>query len=141
MNPIVQSLLLAERVYRDQISQRYIITGIFNCIEFAEFERDAAKNQAGCPGAPWVYISVTEVRKKTEFLLRYVNLENDAIIMGTKFTIAGDDPLQVHERGFGMPMPPISAGVQELQLIVDECLLGRVRVTLKKVENNHAESD
>lgn len=141
MNPIVQSLLLAERVYRDQASKRYIVTGIFNCIEFAEFEQDTAKNQAGRPGAPWVYVSVTEVRKSTEFQLRYVNLRNDAIIMGTKFTITGDDPVQVHERGFGMPMPPIVAGVQELQLLVGEYLLGRVRVTIKKVENNHVESD
>ena len=138
MNPIVQSLLLAERVYQDAASKRYIVTGVFNCISFTENE---SKKTPGQPGAPWVYISVTEVRKSTEFRLRYVNLRNDAIIMGCKFTIDGEDPLRVHERGFGMPMPPIVEGVHELQLLSDDCLLGRVRVTIMKVENNRVESD
>ena len=141
MKPIVQSLLLAERVYQDQSSQRYIVTGIFTCIKFADLEQNSKKNQPGRPGAPWVYISVTEVRKSTEFQLRYVNLRNDEIIMGAKFTITSNDPLKVHELGFGMPMPPITEGVQELQLLVDERLLGRVRVTVVKVENSDVKSD
>ena len=141
MNPIVQSLLLAERVYQDLKSKRFIVAGIFNSIQFSDFDSNSQKIQPGRPGSPWVYISVTEVRKSTEFQLRYVNLRNDAIIMGAKFTIDSDDPLRVHEVGFGMPMPPITEGVQELQLLVDECLLCRTRVTVVKVENSHDESD
>jgi len=127
----VQSLLLAERVYKDSDSGRYIVVGIFNGIRISERKPDAPNITAG---SPWVYLNVTEVRKKTEFRLQYVNLKNDEVIMGCKFEIDSDDPLQVHERGFSMPKPPLDEGVHALELLVENFHLGRVRITISRQE-------
>jgi len=153
--PVLQSLLLADHVYKDGSSGKYIICGIFNVMGFKAKPDNAAQentkpiagqdNEADelktvdvssvmQAGSPFAYISLTEVRGELNLELRYVALVDNSVLLSTKFRIKCDNPLQTVE--LSVPLPPLpnptqEEGVYALELLCEDHPLGSHRVQRK----------
>ena len=148
MTPVLQALLLADRIYQDTTG-KHIIAGTFNKMWFVkggaepkivEVDGEEKKIVAGGmqAGSPYAYISLTELRGKTRCVLRYVNLDQDKALFETHFSIECPDPLQTVELVLPMPTLPPLAGVHALELLCDDEPIGSYRVI---VEEKKEESD
>lgn len=148
MKPILQALLLADRVYQDQFTGKKIIAGTFDKLFFTkksivqEKEIDGEKRRiipGGMQaGSPYAYISLTEVRGPTRCELRYVNLEDDKSILRTEFMIDCDDPLKTVELIIPLPLLPTEkAGVHALELICNDEPVGAHRITVEEIQNDN----
>lgn len=152
MKPLLQALLLADRIYRDTTG-KHIIAGTFNKMVFTKggaepktVEIDGEEKQlvAGGvqAGSPYVYISLTEIHGKIRCVLRYVNLKQNKALFQTHFTIECPDPLQTVEIVLPMPMLPHVAGVHALELLCEDEPIGshRIIVEEKKEEDDGSDS-
>jgi hypothetical protein len=111
VKPVLQALLLADRIYEDK-SGKKIIAGTSNRWLFKKGE---AKPQTvvvdgegrflipggAQAGSPSVYISLTNIRRTVNCILRYVNLEQDAVLR--PLFRDQDDWLLVPERQIPLP--------------------------------------
>ena len=144
--PLLQSLVLADHVYKDQFTGKMIIAGTFNRILFtkptAENEQPAetgelpggarkmAWHEVCKAGSPFVYISLTDVRGEVPLELRYVDLEDNVALMSLEFRVQADSPLDTVESVVQLPpLPSPHAGVYAIELLADNEPLGSHRVT------------
>jgi hypothetical protein len=159
--PVLQAMLLADQVYQDRNTGKYVICGIFSAIHFvpkgpapgegppdgtagsSETEEAPEAPAAAGPGvpiarlvragSPYAYLSMTEVQGTRKFELRYVDLEENNILFGTNFEVTCRDPLETIQ--ITVPLPPLPIpheGVFVLELLCDGELLGSHRVVARK---------
>jgi len=144
VTPVLQALLLADRIYQDTTG-KHIIAGTFNKLMFVKggaepktVEVDGEKKQVVAGGMqvgnPYVYISLTDLRGKTKCVLRYVNLDQDKALFETQFSIECPDPLQTVELVLPMPTLPNVAGVHALELLCDDEPMGSYRVLVEELK-------
>ena len=181
--PILQSLLLADHVYRDQTTGKHIICGVFSTIFFTPnpppggpgvepggnsnsggdghgasggaaaggmLERSddpKSRNEPGefghagqrqqpiqslvQAGSPYVYFSVTEVRGRKTFEVRYVDLHENRPLFQTQVPVDCDDPLKTIEISLPLPRLPLTAWEERsyaLEVVCEGQLLGSHRV-------------
>ena len=188
--PILQSLLLADHIYRDQSTGKHIICGIFSTIFFtpnlpqspplaSPSVHDttpgtlppAAITQpqglgsstiiGGTPGSvpqqvpanpteslppvsrtqpiqslmqagsPYCYFSVTELKGRKTFEVRYVELQENRVLFQAEVPIDCDDPLKTIEVSLPLPRLPLVAleeRVYALEILCEGQLLGSHRV-------------
>ena len=140
--PILQALLLADRVYKD-VTGKHIICGVFNKLQFQKggalpktIEVNGEERQVvpggTQAGSPYVYLCMTDLRGKTEFVLRYVNLDQDNVLMEIRFAVECNDPLQTVELTLPMPALPHMAGVHALELLCGDQPMGSYRVLVEE---------
>ena len=144
VKPVLQALLLADRIYRDKTG-KHVIAGTFNKLTFSKdgakpktVEIDGEKKllvlggvQAG---SPYAYISLTEIHGKIECVLRYVNLEQDNAFFQTHFSIDCDNPLETVELVLPMPTLPLVAGIHALELLCKDEPIGSLRVIVEEAK-------
>lgn len=144
MKPVLQALLLADRIYRDTTG-KHIIAGTFNklfvvkgaakpktvTIDGEEKQVIPGGMQAGSPSA---YISLTDIRGKIKCVLRYVDLEHNQALFQTQFSIKCDDPLQTVELVLPLPTLPHVVGVHALELLCDDEPIGSHRIIVEELE-------
>ena len=121
MKPILQALVLAERVYEDK-SGKKIIAGTFNQLLIGKVSIPAAKNPDGTerrvvpggldPGCPGVYVSLTDVVDGTEITLQMVNVSKNQVLFQSSLRIAVNDRLATVE--VVAPLPPMSMFIREV---------------------------
>jgi len=139
LKPILQALLLAEKIYQDRATGKFIIAGTFNGFSFkrsvasTNSEKRIKIVEGQDAGSPSAFISLTEVSQELELKLQYVNLKNDQVMMECKFKVSATDPLAVVEFAVPLPKLPGIAGVHALELLWDGFPLGALRVTAKDV--------
>ena len=146
MKPVLQALLLAERVYQDAITRKKVIAGTFNTLQFShklgtpkEVEIDGVKRltvPGGMDaGSPCAFVSLTEVRGKVACILRYVDLQEDKPRLECKFEIHATNPLQTVEVVIPMPKLPVDkAGIFALELLCDDEPIGSLRITVVEIK-------
>jgi len=146
VKPVLQALLLAERVYEDKTSGTKVICGVFNKIvgkaKPAEetdsrptTKRRLRPEDVRQPGSPTAYINLTEVREKVLLELRYVSLRTHEVLLRAEVAVECHNPLQTVELVVPMPMLPVPhEGVYALELLWNDELLGSVRVTVEKAQ-------
>jgi hypothetical protein len=144
VTPVLQALLLADRIYQDS-SGKHVIAGTFNRMVFVKggaqlktVEIDGEERQV-IPGgvqvgSPYAYVSLTEVLGKVQCILRYVNLEQDRALFETHFSVENTDPLKTVELVLPMPMLPHVAGVHALELLCNDEPIGSHRVIVEEVK-------
>ena len=167
--PILQSLLLADHVYRDQVTGKHIICGIFSTIFFSPNppqnqpfaqtgpgQGGAGGDQHDGPGSgngngngsnqppksqpiqnlmqagsPYVYFSVTELKERKMFEVRYVDLHDNRSLFQAEVQIECDDPLKTIEVSLPLPRLPLVALEERsyaLEVLCEGQLLGSHRV-------------
>ncbi len=151
MKPVLQALLLADRIYRDTTG-KHIIAGTFNKMLFVKrgaepktVEIDGEEKQlipGGMQaGSPSVYISLTDVRGKIQCILRYVNLKQNKALFQTQFSIECADPLKTVEVVLPLPMLPQMAGVHALELLCDDEPIGSHRIIVEELKEGEDGDD
>ncbi len=146
MKPLLQALLLADRIYQD-ITGKHIIAGTFNKLVFAKggakpriLEIDGEEKQivpGGVQaGSPYAYISLTEIHGKIKCVLRYVNVEQDRALFQTHFAIECTDPLKTVEIVLPMPTLPLVPGVHALELLCDDEPIGSHRIIVEETKED-----
>lgn len=130
IQPIIQALLLADNVYTDAETGKRVISGVFDSIMLPEIPGHFSQDTC-------VYVSLTAVRGEIDVMLRYVDLDSDAVLMEHGPTkLSSDDPIASLD--FSAPMPPLPVpreGVFALEVHVGEELIGMLRITATQAED------
>lgn len=149
MKPVLQALVLAERVYEDKTTGKKIIAGTFNQLLIQKGisppeQRlpDGSKRwlvpggtDSGCPAA---YISLTGVAEGTELSLQFVNVSKNEVLFQTGFRITSVNRLDTIE--IVAPLPPMAMFVQEtgtfsLDVVWNNEILGSHRILIKEIDS------
>jgi hypothetical protein len=144
VKPVLQAILLADRVYQDAATGKKIIAGTFNRLFFkrhvkakeSEIQGQKAFEIPGGvhAGSPYAFVSLTEVIGKLECILQYVDLKNDKPLIQCSFTVESNDPLQNLELVIPLPpLPTLSAGIHALELLCDGELVGSHRIIVQEL--------
>ena len=144
MKPVLQALVLAERIYEDK-SGKKIIAGTFDGIATGEIGLPEVRLADGSstklipagtdPGCPSAYISLTDVVDGTEIGLQYVNISKNEVIFQTGFKLNVASRLQTVE--IIAPLPPIGMlgkeeGTFSLDVVWNGEILGSHRLLVKR---------
>ncbi len=155
VKPILQALLVADHVYRDATTGKYVVAGVFHSIRLTNQPTrtiDASPGAAPMTlipvplgghraGSPFCYLSLTEVRGEQHFVLRYVDLSSDKPLFQTSFGIKCDDPVATCEMAFPLPsLPAERAGTFALEMLWNDEPLGLHRITVEHSENKGQEN-
>jgi hypothetical protein len=121
MKPVLQALVLAERIYEDK-SGKKVICGTFNQLLIGTIPIPAKKNPDGTekralpggtdPGCPAAYVSLTDVVDGTEITLQMVNVSKNQVLFQTGLRIEVNDRLATVE--IIAPLPPINVFIREV---------------------------
>lgn len=143
--PVLQALILAERIYTDR-SGRKIIAGTFNALRLKpanppeEFlGPDGTKKlkvEGGDPGAPWVYISLTDVWDGTRLGLQFVSLTKNEVLFETDITVPCKDRLATKE--IVLPLPRLDVpepGVYAFEVVCEGEVIGSHRIVARLAES------
>jgi hypothetical protein len=123
--PVLQAILLADYVYTDQLTQKKVIAGTFNQIQFSEFPASVSV----C-----VYAAITNLQGDFTVTFRYSDLDtNEALLtLAGSSTIRSDDRLAVFEFVCYVPqMPAPHPGLYAMELLVDGELVGQSRIRVQ----------
>lgn len=145
MKPVLQALVLADRVYQD-VTGKKIIAGTFNCFLFSrkpvsrEVELPDGSKQTQVPGglhagSPYAYISLTDVCKGTKLLLQFVDLAKNRPLFSTELTVDCSDRLQTIELVLPLPPLPIEGpGSYAFEIVWEGEILGSYRIIAREAK-------
>jgi hypothetical protein len=145
MKPILQALLLCDRVYQDR-SGKFIIVGVFDRWFFKPRVEDKREEQPlpfveqlKSPaefqdvGTPWVYLSLTDVKGPTKLELRFESLTGAEVYFSALLEVTSSDPLTSVQFGLPVPRLPSKAGDYILELLHENVSLGAHRVNISEL--------
>lgn len=144
VKPVLQALVVADRVYQDRATGKVLICGTFHKVLFGktppvfDVQTQEGRKQtllAGGmdAGAPSAYISITDAASNTELLLQFTNLTTNRTIFGTKLRVESHDRLQTIEIVAPLPRLPISeAGTYAIEVLCEGELLGSHRIVAEE---------
>ena len=115
VKPVLQALVLAERIYTDK-SDRHIICGTFNGIKIGRMPIEAVEAPDGATrpqipggvegGSPYAYISITDIVGRIELLLQFVNLTKNEVVFEHRLEVQCDERLGTVE--IVAPLPSLT---------------------------------
>jgi hypothetical protein len=150
--PVLQALVLADHVYQDKFTGKMVIAGTFNRVVFVrrqpghEAQPPAEPASPDAPrvlqpyevsraGSPFAYVSLTEVHGTIPLELRYVDLNDNVVLLRTEFSVRSESPLNTVEVMVQLPpLPTLHPGVFVLELLSGNEPLGSHRVTAIAVD-------
>jgi hypothetical protein len=150
VKPVLQALVLADRVYQD-ISGKKIIAGTFSGYKFSKKPpvTDVVRpdgtiqkvfvggTQAGSPSA---YVSITDVCDGTKIKVQFVNLSKNVTLFGSEVAISSVDRLSNVELVLPLPPLPITeAGTYAIQIVCEGEILGSWRVVAEDMDAKKGE--
>ena len=145
--PTLQAMVLADHVYRDAGTGKFIIAGTFSALCQGQQKplpqqpdrpseitgpRQTFANPPGKAGSPYLYLALTGVHGHVSLGLRYINLADSSVLMEGQIDITSIDPVAMTEHSFALPMLPLSVGQFSLDLLYEGEILGSWRVTVKQ---------
>jgi hypothetical protein len=144
LKPVLQALVLAERVYQVDDGKK-IIAGTFDTVYFTkspvvkEVNGPGGTKQKLLPGgmhggSPYAYLSLTDVCDQTKLVLHFVNLTKNKVLFGKEIEIPSTDRLRTVEIVLALPLLPISeAGTYAFQVLCEGEILGSHRLTAQEL--------
>ena len=122
----LQALLLADHIYRDQGSGKYVIAGTFYQLNVADFPTTFARTIG-------VFVSLSGLTGKTGIDLEFVDaLSREVLIRTQSLEVTCEDPDLPVE--FAVEVPPLPlphAGRYLFRLTIDGMVLGTAAVTVR----------
>lgn len=124
--PVVQAILLADHVYQDRETGKYVVAGTFNQLRGQEFPCELV--------APvQVFCALTSVSAPIAVSLRFVSSADEVVMSSSAVTIACTDPRQTIELALPVPSLHVPApGWYRLVLLIDETPRGFVRLEVRQ---------
>jgi hypothetical protein len=148
--PVLQALLLAEKVWKTADGQ-HIIAGTFNSVNLikkaslsrtieAEDGQKIRIMRGGQSGAPYAYLSLTDVCDDTILLLQFVSLRLNKVFFQTGVKIASKDRLATVEIVVALPLLELPGpGIYSFEVICEGELIGSHRIVAKEQTLNEDE--
>jgi hypothetical protein len=145
VKPVLQALVLAERVYTD-ITGKKIIAGTFNRVLFKHnvpFVQEAVTPDGivrqAVPGglhsgSPCLYMSLTDVADKTEISIQFLSLKRNEVFFEANLPLACDDHLKTIE--IVAPLPPLrfpEAGTYAFEVVCEGEIIGSHRIVAEEM--------
>lgn len=141
MKPVLQALVVADRVYEDKATGKKIIVGTFSRLRFQQrrvspggsMEIPIMGHQAG---SPFAYVSLTDIHEQAELSVRYVRLDlddghpEDPIFRTNVITIECPDKIATVELIVPLPMLPLVPGVFAIEVMCEDEILGAHRIVI-----------
>lgn len=137
MKPVLQALVLAERVYTD-VSGKKIIAGTFNGVIIGSMpypmNHEGGKVVSGGTdvGSPSLYLSLTDLIDETRLTVQFTSVSKNTVVLRTELMIECEDRLATVE--IVCPLPPLrdilkEEGVYSVDVVWNEEILGSHRIT------------
>ena len=126
--PTLQALVLADQVYVDRDTNKFIISGTFRQLLTAEI-----------PGLlnreTYAYVCMTNVYGTINVHLRYIDLEtNQVLLHSTELPVYASSPVETVELKIPIaPLPMPHEGVYAFEVHVGDEMLGAFRVSVRRV--------
>ena len=145
IKPVLQALVIADRVYTDKDTNKKIIAGTFDRILFKRnvkpIERELPDGRriqlspGGMQaGSPWVYICFTDVCDGTKITLRFTNLTKNKPLFFTALGFSGTERLGSTEVILPLPpLPIVEPGTYAIEIWCDDELLGMRRLVAEEL--------
>ena len=130
VTPVLQALILAEKVYRTDTGQ-YILCGTFGTVEVAPAPqlKEGNKIVGGEPGSSFAYINLTDVSDDTELELQFISLSKNKVLFNTTLTVRCDDRLANIEIVCALPHLIVpETGVYAFEIVSEGEIIGSHRV-------------
>jgi hypothetical protein len=140
--PVLQAMVLADHVYQDRNTGKFVIAGTFGTIWR---QPSPPKPTEGAPvkqpigaitqmGSPYLYLALADVHGKAALTLRLVDLSDANTMLEANFDVAAADPLTMCEFVLPMPLlPAMKPGVMSLDLLFQNEILGSWRINVRDV--------
>lgn len=149
--PVLQALILAEKVWKTAEGQ-HIIAGTFNSIilekeRIAQTVEDNDGRQltllrGGQAGAPYAYLSLTDVCDDTKLLLQFVSLSRNHVIVQTGVQIKSKNRLATVEIVIPLPMLPLPGpGVYAFEVVCEGELIGSHKIVATERPQHEGEDE
>jgi hypothetical protein len=148
--PVLQAMVLAEHVYQDRMTGKFVIAGTFATIFFGQIsgvpigepEGERQKILVRGPitqsGSPYLYLALFDVHGQVPLNLKLVDLSDASVLFEVQILVASTDPVSVAEYILPMPLLPVhKATTYSLDLFYEEEILGSWRITAKKIEGQN----
>lgn len=151
MKPVLQALVLAERIYEDK-SGKKIIAGTFNAVRLDPAPVSSRQLPSGQEvqwirggtdlGSPAAYISLTDVVDGTLIGLQYVNVSRNEVLFRVQLKLHVQNRLETVE--ITAPLPPMNlfvreAGTFSLDVVWEGEILGSHRIRVMDARNSQKE--
>lgn len=143
IKPVLQALLVADQVYKDASSGKFVVCGIFSNIHVVRAENiPVVHNTPGPPGqgesgkkprvnvsegsvlhggmasgSPFCFVSMVDVEGTQHFAVRYVRLDDDKVIFNGDLELRSSDRLIAVQGKLPLPPLPSEVGVYALELL------------------------
>jgi hypothetical protein len=152
VTPVLQALVLAERIYEDKHTGRKIIAGTMRHVTLIKKDEATSEKigpsgesvtivRGGIAGSPFAYVSLTGVFDETVLTLQFVSLTRNKVMFVTKVTVRCKDRLETVEIVSALPELGIpEPGVYAFEVICEGEILGSTRL-VARVKSEDPEPD
>ncbi|MDA0284372.1 MAG: hypothetical protein O3B86_13560 [Planctomycetota bacterium] len=153
LKPVVQAILLADHVYRDADTNKFIVAGIFNRVirsaavsipksgesrTAEKASKDAGGTEHLVPatsvmqaGNPSLYFAMTDFEGTAELEFHYVDLSDHSILFRLKGTLKFPNRFELVQGKVPIPKLPIPhPGQYSLDVLSDGEILGGIRIVV-----------
>jgi hypothetical protein len=146
VKPVLQALVLADRIYIDRQTGKKVIAGTFNRILFSPtppqkvVEKPDGKQQTlvlgGMQlGSPWVYISLTDICNEARLTIHFLNVKKNLVLLSTEQVVKCDDRLKTEELVLALPALPVGEpGEYALEVLCEGVILGWHRIIAQELK-------
>jgi hypothetical protein len=137
VTPVLQALVVADRVYEDKGTGKKIIAGTFSRLFFKKPAPAGQPIQIPPSGAqmgsPFAYISLTDIHGAASLIIRYIRLdgpEGKPVFQTDAINVRCEDRLATVELAIPLPPLPIIKGVFALEVLCEGELLGSHKIVV-----------
>ena len=134
--PVLQALVIADRIYTDHPTGKRIICATFSKIFSREFPSVTSFSA-------FAFILLVDVIGEFVLQLRFVSLHDNQILMESKpMRIQSNDPLTPLDIVVQIPPFPLPrAGIYSFECWTDETMIGSVRIQVGKLPSKKDSND
>ena len=127
IKPVLQALLLADHVYHDSVTGKFIIAGTFNRLWANEFPSRFGRTT-------FAYLRFTNIPSPLDVYLRYVDLKSNEVLLETRrISLGAKERNDVIEAAIEVPPFPLPhEGFFAFEVHVEDEMLGSIRMQVAR---------